>query len=98
MVVRWQRPTRVQKVTVTHPGSLTSQTILPALRTTDTTIWKFPGSLDEFPSSSSRGRVSQAQPSCRVIFTSVEVNYHISGKAGKDIDFHLASPGRKTCF
>ena len=28
--------------------------------------------------------------------TSVDSNYHISGKAGKDIDFHLASPGRKT--
>ena len=26
----------------------------------------------------------------------MDSNYHISGKAGKDIDFHLASPGRKT--
>lgn len=26
----------------------------------------------------------------------MDSNYHISGKAGKDIDFHLASLGRKT--
>lgn len=73
-----------------------SQTTLPALRKTDTAIWKFSANLGELPLSSSTGWVSQAQPSCRVIFPSVEVNYHISGEAGKDIDFHLSSPGRKT--